>query len=412
MRNIITRLLVLGIIVLAAYSLELKMDWFPALAGSDEPVEAISKEPIKVKKFELTDTGDAEAANIDPSQSAVGSEEGPYDKLELELAAGFQSRADRFSVSYTGNRKQLSDDMTDIIRAALRHDDYSAYILESYLYTIRSWGTKSTITVESKFRETEEQTAVVERKVDEIIAEILKPGMSDHEKVKAIHDWIVSNVEYDQSLSYYTAYEAVTLGKAVCQGYSLLGYRMLEKAGLDVLIAEGSVNTGEHAWNMVKLDNRWYHLDMTWDDPVGAKSESPIRYTYYLLADDELRRDHQWTRVYPAASSTYADALHVMEQSASAQDARLATKLKLALGLHWLEEENTVRGKDALKHAVSNAIRKGAGSMQFRYTEGSGFPEALKEAFEDAPVAVGYRASYEPYAGEGSLIVSIQLEYP
>jgi hypothetical protein len=408
MRNVTTRLLVLGIIVLAAYSLEVKLDLFPAIADTDEPAAAVSKEPVKVNKLEALEE-EAAPAN---ERTTAEAEAGPYDELELELAAGFQSRAERFSVSYSGNRKQLSDNMTEIIRAALRHDDYSAYILESYLYTIRSWGNKSTIAVEAKFRETEEQSAVVDRKVDETLAEIVTPGMSDHEKVKAIHDWVVTHVEYDQSLSYYTAYEAVTLGKAVCQGYSLLGYRMLEKAGLEVLIAEGSVNTGEHAWNMVKLDGVWYHLDMTWDDPVGAEPDAPIRYSYYLLTDEELRRDHGWTRAYPAADIAYADALRTMERGGTEHETRLASKLKLALGLHWLEEENTVRGKEALKRTVAAAIREGANSLQFRYTEAAGFPEALKEAFGDAAVAVGYRASYEPYAGDESLIVSIQLEYP
>lgn len=399
MRNVTSRLLVLCIIVLAAYSLELKLDLFPAIADADEPLEAVGKEQAKVKKL-------VEAAADEAVENA------PYGELELELAAGFQARSERFSVSYTGNRKQLSDDMTDIIRSALRHDDYSAYILESYLYTIRSWGNKSTIVVEAKFRETMEQTEAVDQAVDKTLAEIIKPGMTDHEKIKAIHDWIVTNVEYDQSLSYYTAYDAISLGKAVCQGYSLLGYKMLQKAGIEVLIAEGSVNTGEHAWNMVKLGGSWYHLDMTWDDPVGASADATIRYSYYLKTDEELRRDHNWTREYPPAAVSYADTLRELEQGGSNQEARLASKLKLALGLHWLDEENTVRGEAALKQTISAAVRDGAGSLQFRYTEADGFPEALKEAFSLADVAVGYRASYEPYAGDDSLIVSIQLEYP
>lgn len=408
MRHVTTRLLLLGIIVLAAYSLELKLDLFPSIADTDEPAAAESQDSVKVNKLETADEG-ADAPKLEVAGADV---EGPYDELELELAAGFQSRAERFSVSYSGNRKDLSDNMTDIIRAALRHDDYSAYILESYLYTIRSWGNKSTIAVEAKFRETKEQTAAVDRKVDETLARIITPGMNDHEKVKVIHDWIVTHVEYDQSLSYYTAYEAISLGRAVCQGYSLLGYRMLEKAGLDVLIAEGSVNTGEHAWNMVKLDGIWYHLDITWDDPVGGEADAPIRYNYYLLTDEELRRDHTWTRVYPAADIAYADTLRAMERSGSDPEARLAAKLKLTLGLHWLEEENTVRGKEALRETVAAAIRQGANSLQFRYTDATGFPDALKEAFGAAAIAVGYRASYEPYAGDESLIVSIQLEYP
>lgn len=390
MRKGAARLLVLIIIAAAAYILNSKPDWLSAVTA-----------PVKL--VFMADYGGETVRKL-------GNSDDTFAQLEAELAHTFQTRADRVSLTYYGDKKELSDRMGSVIKAALRQDDYSAYILESYLYTIRSWGNKSTIALEAKYRETKEQTAAVERKTAEVLAEIIKPGMNDHEKVMAIHDWIVRHVEYDQSLSYYTAYHAITLGKAVCQGYSLLAYKMLNEAGITALIAEGTVHTGEHAWNMVLLDGNWYHLDVTWDDPVGAV-DSKIRYTYYLKTDEELRADHQWTRTYPAADKRYIDVLRGLEQQGSNEDKARFNKLKMLLGLHWFDPEYTISDQEQLSKAVQSAIRSRTNSLQFRYASGDLFPEALKAAFEGARVSVGYKASYEPFDRGGSLLVNIQLEY-
>lgn len=392
MRRVASKLLVVVVIVVAAFCLDLKLDLFPAAAESEE------------------------VAALDETNK--------MERLELELAKHFKARSERFSVTYTGDKQELSKKMTEVIRAALKHDDYSAYILESYIYTIRSWGNKSTIALEARYRETLEQTAVVDRTVAKALQSIIEPGMNEHEKIKAIHDWVVSHVEYDKTLKHYTAYDAVTLGETVCQGYSLLGYKMLKQAGLTVLIAEGTVNTGEHAWNMVQVDGVWYHLDLTWDDPVAAASagsqitaqkvspsESTIRYNYYLRTDEELRVDHQWTRTYPAANVSYADTIRELEKQGGKAERSRFSRLKIALGLHWLEPEYTVSSSAQLNQVIQSALDSKAGSLSFRYEQGDQFPAALKAAFKRINVAVGYRASYEPYAGDQSLLVNLQLEY-
>lgn len=392
MHRVGSKLLVVVVIIAAAYFLDLKLDFFPAATESEE-VTAMD-------------------------------ETNKLERLELEIAKQLQARSERFSVTYTGDKQELSGKMTEIIRLALGHDDYTAYILESYIYTIRSWGNKSTIALEARYRETIEQTAAVDREVAKAQKAIIEPGMNDHEKIKAIHDWIVSHVEYDQSLTHYTAYNAVTLGEAVCQGYSLLGYKMLKEAGLTVLIAEGTVNTGEHAWNMVQLDGIWYHVDFTWDDPVSVKTagkevqknesesgESSIRYNYYLRTDEELRADHQWTKTYPAAAVSYADTIRELEQQGTETERNRFSKLKLALGLHWLDPEYTVSSEEQLNQVIQTALESKTASLAFRYEEGDQFPAALKAAFKRVNVAVGYRASYEPYAGDDSLLVRLQLEY-
>ncbi|WP_042165883.1 transglutaminase domain-containing protein [Paenibacillus gorillae] len=375
------KLLVLTLVLVVAFSLEKKLDLFSVLA--------------------------------DAGQSST------MDQLGSAMAKQFQSRSEHFTLQYAGDKKQLSDTLQTTIRSSLAEDDYTAYILDSYLYTIRSWGDRSTIKIEARYRETPEQTAQVDETVKQALAGLLTPSMNDHQKVKVIHDWIVSRLDYDQSLTRYTAYEALATGKAVCQGYSLLGYKMLKDAGIPVLIAEGTVKTGDHAWNMVQLDGEWYHLDLTWDDPVVQGAEQvesassklqPIRYTYYLKTDREMKADHDWVKSYPAATASYGEKLRELGSGGGAE-AKAFVQLKEDVGLSWLEADRTIADLKALSQTVSKQLASKNTKFQFRYVPGDRLSEDLKAAFLDAGIPVGYSASYEPYGNDGSMLVSVEVSY-
>jgi Uncharacterized protein involved in cytokinesis, contains TGc (transglutaminase/protease-like) domain len=337
------------------------------------------------------------------------------DQLEEELASHFQSRSEHFTLQYKGDKHKLSDGLQNTINLALAQDDYTAYILDSYLYTIRSWGNLSTIKLEARYRETTEQTAVVDETVNKALGQIITPQMNEHEKVKAIHDWIVGKLQYDETLKHYTAYDALTSGTAVCQGYSLLAYKMLKAVGIPVLIAEGKVKTGDHAWNMVQLDGNWYHLDMTWDDPVvkqaGVKqAESRLSYNYYLKTDEEMRIDHQWVKTYPAATHSYSAELSKLKSTDSG-NASVYERLTTQLGLHWTEPEHTVASLVELEQDIREAVMEQQTSMHFRYLHGSQLATDLPTAFKQAHVSVRYSARYELYGNDGSMLVQVQLDY-
>lgn len=99
-------------------------------------------------------------------------------------------------------------------------------------------------------------------------------------KSKVIHDYIVKNFDYDDSHSVYTEYEGIFGEKhiMVCQGYSLLYYKMLNYIGVNCKI----IVSETHAWNLVQLESgKWYHVDVTNDD-MGIYGTDKIYYTYFL----------------------------------------------------------------------------------------------------------------------------------
>jgi len=260
-----------------------------------------------------------------------------------------------------------------------------------------------------QYHENAAQTDYVNKKVTATLKTIITPGMNAHQKVKAIHDWIVLNVAYDESLQAYSAYEALTSGKTVCQGYSLLAYKMLNEAGIPTRIAEGTVRTGAHAWNLVQLDGKWYHLDTTWDDPVPDK-KGRTTYNYYLVTDKQLRQDHAWTKTYPSATTSYSETLTALIKKETSKDkAAFYAKLEKDLGYQYLQDENKASTVEQLAAKVKQAIKRGETSVKVRYLRGDSLAEDLEQLFEAVPSLRSYKASYTPF-GTGNSTNDIMLE--
>lgn len=143
-------------------------------------------------------------------------------------------------------------------------------------------------------------------KADEIIEKTITPNMTDLQKEKALHDYVVKNYEYDYD-NYlngtipgdsYSAYGLLINGKGVCASYADTMKLLLTKVGIECIEVSGQADNGSlgnHAWNIVKIDNKYYHLDATWDDPVPDRPNE-VRYKYFNLSDDEISKDHIWDK--------------------------------------------------------------------------------------------------------------------
>lgn len=133
--------------------------------------------------------------------------------------------------------------------------------------------------------------------VDEILCAIITPGMSDYEKELAIHDYLVTNCEYgymEYAKEYaFTSYGALVQRKAVCNGYAEAMALLLSCCGVENAIMTGSAGGELHAWNRVRLDDKWYQVDATWDDPVPDRG-SYAGHMYFNVSDDVMDDTHIW----------------------------------------------------------------------------------------------------------------------
>ena len=134
-----------------------------------------------------------------------------------------------------------------------------------------------------------EQEAKLTAAVAEAMTTLQLNGLSEAQKIIKIHDYICNHVDYAYNSTeeqIYTAYGALCTGKAVCQGYAVLFYRLCKEAGLSVRIISGTGNGGAHAWNIVRIGSKYYNVDCTWD---GQDADT---YNEFLLKSEADFTDH------------------------------------------------------------------------------------------------------------------------
>lgn len=130
-------------------------------------------------------------------------------------------------------------------------------------------------------------------------------GMNDYDKLLYLHDFIVNNTNYvSDAQNRYNALGCLIEKKAVCEGYALAYKYLCNAAGIQCEM----IVSDTHAWNAVYLNNAWYYVDTTWDDPVGYSGAT--RHTYFLRGSDYMSKvdQHQLYKVgsliYPNVSKT------------------------------------------------------------------------------------------------------------
>ena len=149
--------------------------------------------------------------------------------------------------------------------------------------------------------EIDECEAKIELLRDAILEKI--NGKSDLEKLRYIHNYLVDNIDYETTISQlniYNIYGALILKECVCEGYAKAFQYLVSAAGFENVIINGKATntigeTENHAWNYVKIDNAWYAVDTTWDDPIiigGGKLTESNRYQYFLKGSTTMDRNH------------------------------------------------------------------------------------------------------------------------
>ena len=132
--------------------------------------------------------------------------------------------------------------------------------------------------------EIDAEIAKINAVMDEL-SEGLEELAFDEDKVLLIHDRLALYTAYDTTLAKRNAHDLFVDGKAVCEGYSSAFYALASRAGVKV----GFVTSEKikHIWNAVCINDKWYHVDVTWDDPVTDRLGN-VRHNYFLKSNDAL----------------------------------------------------------------------------------------------------------------------------
>lgn len=170
---------------------------------------------------------------------------------------------------------------------------YLSYYTSTLHMSISSRGTKVLIELPYNKSEMDRHFA----NLDDLAVRL--KGKNDYETVVNVHDYLIKNFEYDSRMDMgnHTDIDGFRDGVMVCSGYALSAYYILNSAGVKTRTVLGTgddtLGTLDHMWNVVKIDNKWYNLDITWDDLGGSN----VSYEYFLKSDEDFHH-HARAREY------------------------------------------------------------------------------------------------------------------
>ena len=165
-----------------------------------------------------------------------------------------------------------------------------------------------TVNIEHRYYKDDKEpmNVLVNKKINKIVSDLIKPNMTDTEKIKVLHDYVAKNTNYDYANAKFNvfhyerdnyleherivarnSYGSLILGKGICIAYAEGLYRLLDKVGIEVRLIGGDVDGEPHAWVAVKQNNQWFHLDPTFNSTGNTDK-------YFMLTESEIRKTHKW----------------------------------------------------------------------------------------------------------------------
>lgn len=141
--------------------------------------------------------------------------------------------------------------------------------------------------------------------LEDIKKQMIQQTASDdvYTKIAKVHNWLIYFVDYqnnDTSKDQHTIYGTLKNGKAVCEGYARAFKYLMDGVGVPCVLVSGTATnsqgqTENHAWNYVQINDVWYAVDVTWDDPIvtGGEQTTQMKQRYFLKGSDEFLKDHK-----------------------------------------------------------------------------------------------------------------------
>lgn len=188
----------------------------------------------------------------------------------------------------------LSKDGINNVMTAVFNDHPELFWLDtsySYGYTTKGTVVSLTLVLNETAKNISSSRQKFQAAVTKIIAEASKVS-GDVEKEKVVYKELMNRVVYDEnSVLNQSAYSAMVNGSSVCAGYSRAFQYILQQLNIPCYFCSGYANGGYHAWNIVKVDGKFYNADLSWDDELGDISNS-YSYVYFNISDKIISSDH------------------------------------------------------------------------------------------------------------------------
>lgn len=219
-----------------------------------------------------------------------------YNRLNSEQKQAYIMIYSMFNNFSESRRLEITEEELKDIFVAVLYDNSEMFWVD-IKYNFIDYG--DSIEFMPNYRMKSEQARKMSGVLNKRIEKIVKSAenlITDYEKELYFHDYVCGVTVYTEETFGNmgdTAYSALINGEAICEGYSRAMQLLLDRAGIKNYLVVGDGKTENriesHMWNIVEIDGKKYHLDVTWND-TGA--ENRVGYLYFNVNDEFISRDH------------------------------------------------------------------------------------------------------------------------
>ena len=280
-------IIIVGGILFYKYHEEIIAYGVKTFAANEEIVKPAPNEYYKDYKFNLVKNTE----NFSP--------ESKQDVLDL-IYTVLNSGVNEFSFYCSNKYENCVDDINNLSSSktilSVINNLVSPFNSYSKLYLTSNKLGKITISIDKLY--TSEEITAVNQKLDAITKEVVKDNMTNEQKIKAVHDYLINHAAYDSeradkikagddSNPKYASHKAtgpLLQGMTLCSGYSDAMKIYLDRLN----IPNYKISNVDHIWNFLNINGKWLHLDLTWDDPVTPDKQNILLHKFFLINTDEL----------------------------------------------------------------------------------------------------------------------------
>ena len=214
----------------------------------------------------------------------------------------------RFLDSFSTDSKSMTEDEFQEVYAAVLLDHPEIFWMNSYQVIVKPFSDKLNTNKKIKlfYHYSEQEARQIKDKIEPEINKLIEEASqlnTDYEKILFVHDTIITNTEYidsDNRKSYQTLVSIFDEHKAVCAGYTYGFKLVMDRLGIKTISVRDVQNKDSemnHIWNMVYLYEKWYNIDLTWDDVKYGDSE--IIYNNFLKDNETFYKTHRIQKNIP-----------------------------------------------------------------------------------------------------------------
>lgn len=242
----------------------------------------------------------------------------------------------------------------------------------------------------------------VENEVNRILSVPGLQKMTDFQKEVFVHDFVINNIQYDQTsgndgkrIQPYTVYGALVERRAVCEGIAKTVKLLLNLLDVKCIVVSGKYDGHAHAWNIVKINDWTYNLDVTMD--MGrVVNPGMMRYNYFNFRNSDI--------------SNY-----------EVDNAQMIPKCRAIEYNYLIKTAGFVSNYDRLKKYIENCLKKKKTCMYFKQNKNVDdqftnmsfveFQEVVDKAYSEVTNAMNVSTSRFVDSTGPNDIISMEISY-